>query len=329
MSKVKFLFSSLFIAALLFSGLDYAQAQTRAEAVDSFSEAQDLLRANNFADALVKFQETRSLAQAAGSDADDIRERAESQIPGTQVRIAQAAYQSRDFARSVEEFDKAANLADEFGNSQVAQQVRGNVLVVLLQWGNTEYNNNNNDNDRAEEIYRMALDRNENYPNPYYQLGLIERRRGNLDQALQYFDTAINLALGQNRQSVAESAEGAARNFLTYRGSTLIEDGNNRRAIEMLTRSLEYDTNHANTYYRLSEAHNQLGNWSDAISNANRALELEQGGQVARAKIYFELGTAYMNQNNESQACAAFKSASVGSFRAAAEHHLEHDLDCP
>ncbi|MCH8557028.1 MAG: tetratricopeptide repeat protein [Balneolia bacterium] len=327
MSQVKFFLSSLFVAALLFSSLDYAEAQSRAEAVDSFNEAQDLLRANNFAEALVKFQETRSIAQAAGEDADDIRERAENQIPGVQVQIARAAYQAREFERAIDEFDKAAELADELGNSQVAQQVRNNTLVVLLQWGNTEYNNNNND--RAEQIYRMALERNENYPNPYYQLGLIERRRGNLDQALEYFDTAINLALSQNRQNVAESAEGAARDFLTFQGASQIEEGNYRRAIQLLTRSLEYDTNHAETYYRLSEAHNLLGNWSDAVSNANRALELEQGGQSARAKIYFELGTAYMNQNNESQACSAFRSASVGNFRAAAEHHLEHDLNCP
>lgn len=327
MSQVKFFLSSLFVAALLFSSLDYAEAQTRVEAVDSFNEAQDLLRANNFAEALIKFKETRSIAQAAGEDADDIRERAENQIPGVQVQIARAAYQARDFSRAVDEFDKAAELADELGNSQVAQQVRGNVLVVLLQWGNTEFNDQNND--RAEEIYRMALERNENYPNPYYQLGLIERRRGNLDQAIQYFDTAINLALAQDRANVAENAKRAARDFLTFRGASEIEEENYRSAIRLLTRSLEYDTNHAETYYRLAEAHNLLGNWSDAISNANRALELEQGGQAARAKIYFELGTAHMNQSNESQACSAFRSASVGNFRAAAEHHLEHDLNCP
>jgi tetratricopeptide (TPR) repeat protein len=326
MSQVKYIFSSLFIALLLMTSADYAQAQSRAEAVDAFNTAQELLRDNNLSGALEKFQETRRIAQAAGEDADDIRERAAQQIPAVQVQIARASYEARNFEQAVAEFDKAAELADELGNREVAQQVRGNVLVVLLQWGNSLYNDEQND--RAEEVYRKALERNENYPNPYYQIGLIERRRGNLDNALSNFDRAIQLGLAQNRANVAERAEAAARDYLTFEGSKQIEEGNYRRAVQLLQRSLEYDMEHYMTYYRLSEAHNNLGNWSDAVSNANRALELNRGGASQRAKIYFELGYAQMNSGNESQACSAFRSASHGQFRAAAEHHLEFDLNC-
>jgi len=327
MTKAKIFFSACLMGVFLFTGLDYAQAQSRTEAVEAFNEAQDLLRAEQYAQALEQFQQTRQIAQAAGSDADDIRERAESQIPGIQVQIARASYQARNFSEAVDEFEKAAELAEELGNNQIAEQVRGNILVVMLQWGNTEFNRENNE--KAEEVYKMALERNANYPNPYYQLGLIERRRGNLDSSLEYFDRAIQLGRAQNRTNVVENAEGAARDFLTTQGARQIEENNFRRAIELLNRSLEYDMNHANTYYRLSEAYNQLGNWSNAVSNANRALELERGGQVARAKIYFELGYAHMNQDNETQACTAFKNAAYGGFRAAAEHHIEHDLNCP
>ncbi|MCH8568586.1 MAG: tetratricopeptide repeat protein [Balneolales bacterium] len=327
MMQVKKILSGLVLAALLFAGSIQAQAQDRAAAVEAFNAAQELVRANQFNEALDKFQETRRIAQAAGSDADDIRERAESQIPGVVVQLARANYQARNFAEAVEDFDRAGNFAAEFGNSQVAQQAANNVLIVKLQWGNSELNAGNLD--EAAAIYKGIIERNPNYPNSYYQLGLVERRKGNLEEALTFFDQAIQVGMSVNRMEVASNAESAARNALFERGSTLIEEGNYRRAVQFLSRALEYDMEFADTYYRLAEAHNNLGNWGDAITNANRALQLETGGQVARAKIYFELGVAQMNQNNIAQACTSFKSAAFGSFRAAAEHHMEHDLSCP
>lgn len=324
--KAKSLISALFAAILILGSFSFAEAQTRGEAVEAFNEAQDLIRAENYAEALEKFQEARSVAQNVGADADDIRERAESQIPGTQLRIAMAAYQAREFRQAVDEFDKAADLADEFDNTEISQRVRGNVLVVLLQAGNSAFNNE--DYDTAVEFYNEALERNANYPNPYYQLGLVERRKGNLDSALGFFDQAIQVGRAAGREEVAVNAEQSARNFLYQRGSELVEDGRYRQAIGLLERALEYDMNHADSYYRIAEAHNNLGNWNDAIASANRALELEDGSNVDRAKSYFELGVAYMNQDNTAEACSAFQNASYGSFRANAEYHLEHDLDC-
>lgn len=318
--------SVLITVVLMLGSISFAEAQTRAEAVDAFNEAQELLRAENYSRALEKFQETRSIAESVGSEADDIRERAEGQIPGVQVRIATAAYESRNFTQAVEGFDRAAEFAENFGNMEIANRVRGNVLVVLLQAGNSELNNENLD--AAEDFYNQALERNANYPNPYYQLGIVERRRGNLDEALDYFDRAIQVGRATGRENVAESAEQSARNFLYERGARMIEDERHRQAIDLLERALEYDMDHADSYFRLSQAHNNLGNYDEAIQNANRAIELEDGGNVERAKSYFELGIAYMNQENTNQACSAFRNASYGSFRSNAEYHLEHDLEC-
>lgn len=327
MSQFKSYFAALIVSLLVLSAAGMSQAQDRAAAVDAFNEAQELLRASQFQQALDKFQQTRTIARQAGRDADDIRERAEAQIPAIQVQIGQTSFRARNFEQAVEDFDKAYALANEMGNTRIAQQVSANIPVILLQWGNTEFNANNNS--RAEEIYRKALERNANYAQPYHQLGLIERRRNNLEGALTNFDRAIELATAQGRTDVAETSRNSARDYLTFAGATQIEEGNFRRAVELLNRSLSYDNNHAETLYRLSEAHNQLGNWAQAVTNATRALENEQGGQVARARIFFELGYAQMNQGNDSQACTAFRSAAFGNFRAAAEHHMEHDLSCP
>lgn len=316
----------LITAVLLLGSISFAEAQTRAEAVNAFNEAQELLGAEDYAQALEKFQETRRVAQSVGSEADDIRERAEGQIPAVQVRIATAVFQSRDFSRAVEEFDLAAEYADEFNKTEIASRVRSNILVILLRAGNSELNNENLE--AAESFYQEAIERNANYPNPYYQLGVVERRRGNLDAALDYFDRAIQVARAAGREDVAENAEQSARNFLFETGSRMIEDERHRQAIELLERALEYDMEHADSYFRLAQAHNNLGNYNEAIQNATRAVDLEDGGNVERAKSYFELGIAYMNQESNSQACTAFRNASYGSFRSNAEYHLEHDLEC-
>lgn len=326
MMMAKTYVSALLVLVLLTGFFNSADAQTRGEAVEAFNEAQEFVRAENYPEALEKFQETYQIADNVGAEAEDIRDRAASQIPGVQVRIATAAYQARDFNRAVEEFDKAAEFADQFDNSEIATRVRNNILVVLLQAGNSELNNENYD--AAESYYKQAIERNANYPNPYYQLGIVERRRGNLDAALEQFDRAIQVARASGREEVAGSAEQSARNFLFERGSRMLEDERHRQAIDLLERALEYDMNHADSYFRLAQAHNNMGNYDQAIQSATRALDLEDGGNVERAKSYFELGIAYMNQENTNQACSAFQNASYGSFRSNAEYHLEHDLEC-
>ena len=91
---------------------------------------------------------------------------------------------------------------------------------------------------------------------------------------------------------------------------------------------LNYNSESADSYYRLSEVSNKRSNYSGAIEFGNSALEYEQGGSTDKAKIYFEIGFAHQLLGNKAEACAAFNNASFGSFKAPSEHKMEFELKC-
>lgn len=325
MSRKKSHIKILVAVVALLLGSSPVFAQSYADAVERFNEAQEVLRANNYAQALEKFKTAAQVSRNVGSEADEIRNRAETQISTIQMVIARELLNARRFQEAIDAFSKALEYSRTYPNTRVEQQVRSVLPVVHLQYGNTEFRNGNID--KAEQLYRTAIELNRNYARAYYQIGLVYRNRENLDQAISYYDQAIQIARNTGDEEVAMQAEAAARDYLTFRGASIVED-NPRAAIRLLERSLEYDMEHADTYYRLAEAYNNLAMWNEAIRNAELALRHERGGQVARAKIHFELGVAYKGQENVARACEAFRNAAFGQFRAAAEHEMEHELRC-
>lgn len=317
---------SIVLLGFVLAGFQNVQAQAYADVVNKFNEAQEVLRNNDLPRALTMFRETAQMAGRIGSEADELKSRAERQIPNIQFTIARNHFQERRFAQAITAFEQALTYAEQYNEPTIATNTRRALPVVFLQYGNTEFRNENLA--RAEELYRKAIELNRNYARAYYQLGLLERRRNNVDASIGYFDQAIQIARATNDSEVERLAEGAARDYLTFLGSTEVENGRFRQGIRYLERSLEYDMQHADTFYRLAEAYNNMAMWNEAIRAAEQALRFERGGQVARAKIHFELGIAHKNLNNTRQACASFRSAAYGQFRAAAEHEMEHELRC-
>jgi tetratricopeptide (TPR) repeat protein len=319
-------FFALLFGLLLVTSLDVTQAQSREDAILAFNEGLEKVQSGSRAEAIESFKKAIQISNSVGSEADDIRGRAQSQVPRLQLAIASDLYRERRFEEAIQSFQQAREYAQRFGESQIQRAAEGNIPIIYLVMGNNEYRGGNQE--KALEYYNKSLEQNPNNPKPHYQKGLVFRAQDNIDEALNSFDRAIQLALQTGDDQTEREAEAAARDMLVFRSAKLIEAGQARRAIPLLERSLQYDSEHAAAYYRMAEAHNLMGNWDQAISAANESLRYEKGGRVDRAKIYFELGTAYKNKGNVQLACDNFAQAAFGSFRSAAEHQIEHELKC-
>ena len=143
------------------------------------------------------------------------------------------------------------------------------------------------------------------------------------------FDQAITLADMYGQGQVSSRATDQAVQTLLFAGAQAVQDNQLTQGIDYLTRAAGYETDEADVFYRLAEAYNKRSLYNDAITNAQRALDLESGGVADKAKIYFELGFAYQMQNNKDAACSAMKNASYGDFRDPANHKMEFELKCP
>lgn len=311
---------------LTLSSFGLAEAQTREDAINSFNEGFALFNeeGDNLA-AIEKFKETIEIADQVGSEANDIRDRAIGQIPRLAFMHAAQLVRERELQQAVDAFEQAIELAEEYDNEEIANRSRGNLPPLYLNLGNQHYRQEQNE--RALEYYQQAIELRPSYVSAYYQMGLVHRRMGDLDTALEHFDTSIELARESGDQENVDRSQRSARNYLVYRASEQIEQENYNRALDLLNRAAGYGES-ASLHYRFAEAYNYLERHSDALTSAEQAVELEDGGPVDHARIYFELGLAHKGLDNVQAACEAFSNASYGDFQAPAEHEIEHELEC-
>ena len=326
MNVVKSTFMVMTAILVTFCFSDGIQAQSREDAITKFNEGFALFNEQgDFVGAIEKFKETIVIADEVGAEANDIRERAVGQIPRLAFMNAAQYVRERNLQEAVNAFEEAIRLAETYDDEQTLRRVRGNLPPLHLNIGNQYFRNERNE--EALEQYRRAIELNPSYVSAYYQKGLVYRRLNDIDQALENFDVSIDLAREADDQESVERSQRAARNYLVFLASEQIDEEYFSRALDLLNRAAGYGES-ASLHYRFAEVYNNQRRYSDALTSAQRALELETGGRADRARIYFELGLAHKGLENTQAACDAFRNAMVGDFRSPAEHEIEHELNC-
>lgn len=326
MNVVKSTFMVMTAILVTFCFSDGIQAQSREDAITKFNEGFALFNEQgDFVGAIEKFKETIVIADEVGAEANDIRERAVGQIPRLAFMNAAQYVRERNLQEAVNAFEEAIRLAETYDDEQTLRRVRGNLPPLHLNIGNQYFRNERNE--EALEQYRRAIELNPSYVSAYYQKGLVFRRLNDIDRALENFDVSIDLAREADDQESVERSQRAARNYLVFLASEQIDEEYFSRALDLLNRAAGYGES-ASLHYRFAEVYNNQRRYSDALTSAQRALELETGGRADRARIYFELGLAHKGLENTQAACDAFRNAMVGDFRSPAEHEIEHELNC-
>ncbi len=312
------------------------QAQNgNTDAINAYNEALELAQSKDYDAAINKYREAISIAEGLGADGEDIKTRSESAIPKMYFSKAVDSYNAFKSSPSIPnldaaiaQFSEARTVGADSGDDTVRDRARGVLAQLYYQKGTMLFKRENFP--EAEEALNSAIEVNANYAKAYYQKGLVHKKNSpeDLDGIMNWFDRAIAVGEQVNDGAVVRSATNSAHAELLFRGAKSIEQGQNTRAIELLQMSLEYDNTSADSYYRLAEASNKLGNRDNAIRYANQALNNESGGNTDKAKIYFELGLAHQAKGDKGSACDALNNASYGSFKAPAEHKMEFELKC-
>ncbi|MEX0647127.1 MAG: tetratricopeptide repeat protein [Balneolaceae bacterium] len=325
--------SLVLVMTLGLAASSQAQDEARQEAVNLYNEGQELARANDYDNAIAMFREALEVAEE--NQFDDIVEFVTEQLPGVYQSRATDAYRTYQSERTVESantaieyFQDAEEVAGEFGNEEVAQRARGAIPQLYYVRGVLEYRME--DYEGSLESLDTAIEMNPNLPAPYYQKAVVLKRVNpeDIETALEWYDQAIEAAQNANDTRTLQNAREGAHDELVFRGTNLAEERQFDRAIELLNKALEYNNSSADAHYRLAEVYNLRSNWSSALEHANQALELEGGGVTDRAKIYFELGTAYKGSGDKDNACDAFENATYGEFSDPANHELQFVLKC-
>lgn len=326
-------FKSIFLTVMIVFASASVFAQDEAAAINTYNEALELVGSKSFDAAISKFQEAIKLADEVGNA--DIKERSTKQIPQLFYQKAVASFNTFRSQKSLDALEQA--IADfqvsfdkgkEYSDSDIEN--RSVRVIAQLYYTKGTMLLKQEDYVGADAEFDKAIEINPNYAKAYYQKGLVHKNitdKG-VEDFLGWFDKAVQVGTSQNDGEVVRLANNAAHAELLYRGAKMIQDGKNSGAIELIQKSLEYNDQSADSYYRLAEASNKLNKYDQAVTYAEQALNYEQGGSTDKAKIYFELGFAYQMKSNKAKACEAFTNASYGSFKAPSEHKMEFELKC-
>lgn len=311
------------------------QAQDRTSAVDAYNKARDLAEQGNYEEAISAYNQAMANAQSLGEEGQDIVERIEKALPTVHFRYAAGVYKQVQPLNSVDKFDRimsvfqeARSVGEEYGNEEVI--TKSSNIVTKMHYNKAVYLFENQNWEQSLTHLNEAISRDSNYAIAYYQKALLfKNQEGNsLEEVMAAYDKAIEVANRVGDNGTVRRASRSAASFLTTRGAELNEQQRHEQALEVLDRAVEYDNTLAEAHYRIAVAYNKLGEWNQALTAAQQALEHETGGRGDQAKIYFEIGTSYKNQDNKEAACNAFANAAYGDFSDPARHQMEVELEC-
>ncbi|NIT61867.1 MAG: tetratricopeptide repeat protein [Aliifodinibius sp.] len=327
---------TIFLLGLFIFGLGQtAEAQDRKEAVQTYNSAREMVQNGEYQKAIDQFKKAIEVGNQLGPQGQDIVERAKGKLPEVYRQIALDEYrafkQNQTIANldaTIDAFRETKDVAEEYDNSEVSNQANGVINQLLYSKSIIQYKQQNYQD--ALTTLDEVIANDPNYAKAYYQKGIVLKKieGTELERSIELFDQAIEVGQKTNDSQIVSRARNAARDELIYRGAKATENKNFSRAKELLNRSLDYDSSSADAHYRLAQAYNKTQDWQQAVEHAKESLGLETGGRTDKAKIYFELGTAYQGLGQKENACGAFNNAAYGNFKSPAEHQMEYELKC-
>ena len=163
---------------------------------------------------------------------------------------------------------------------------------------------------------------NDYVPNHYGKAKALEKL-GRWDESV----ILLQGVMGMGDRKSASAAEKTIRGHYIYLASSKLSENPSstdaRAALDSIDEMLGYVDANADAYYYQAEANKVLGNYSDAISLADQALDAHRGSRTDKAKIYFVKGEALMYSGSTSAAAEAFNNALYGNYKPLAQHYID------
>ncbi|NGP86907.1 tetratricopeptide repeat protein [Fodinibius halophilus] len=327
--------TAVVVSLFLIGAVSNVEAQDKRTAIKTYNKALESAQNGQLEQAINLFNQVMTQAENLGEEGKDILERSQKKLPQVHYQLALQKYKAFQSDQKLEKLDAAISqfrntkdMAAKYNDQRRAKKAEGIVTKLMYSKALVYYKQQNYQD--ALATLDKVIERNANYAKAYYQKGIVMKKvdSKNIDDAIAQFDKAIEIAEKLGENGTATRAKESAHDQLVYQGAQDISNENFERATNLLNQALKYDSTSPDAYFRLAEAHNNLQNWQQAANNAKKGLDYEKGGKTEKAKIYFELATAYKGLGQKENACSAFSNAAYGSFKSPAEHQMEYELKC-
>jgi tetratricopeptide (TPR) repeat protein len=317
--RIIILTTFLFLTAAL-------NAQTINEVITAYNAGAEFVNTGSFEAAISKFEECIQLANQLGAEGDEMKLKAEGQIPVLYYRIASDKYKEKDIDGAITFFEKTIEACNQYGN----EEFKGKSINFVAQLYNTKGNTHfkNEELDKALASFDKSIFYKPDYAKAYYGKGLVYKKMNDEANMLSMLDKAIETGKTSADDKTTEAAVKTIRDYYVIGGVNAMKTEDYETAFKCFDASMKYDDKYSEPYYRLAVIYNKQLEYDKAAENALKAIEYDNSESEKKARLYFELGNAYVGMVEYQKACDAFKNARYEPYTSNVKYKMENVLKC-
>lgn len=317
--------SKLIFVLILVMATSIVSAQTLKEATEAYNTGATLVRDKKPHEAIEYLYKALEISEDLEEEGRETKKMSEDLIPTAHLQYAMNLYRAKDNYGAIDQLEKARETAQLYGDRNTIGRVDRIIPQLYNQMGNTEYRADNYE--KAIYYYKKSIGIKANYPDPYLGIALSYEKQEMYDEMLDYLKQTMRVSKEVNDRDKGEDAVKKAKAYLLRQGDEAQKAKKHEEAIEFFTQVLDFDNTDGSVYFVLAINSSELKDWEKVIEFSRLALE-NGNGSLDEAGIYYQMGVAFQNKGDTTQACQAFNNALTGSYRAAAEYQMKEVLKC-
>ena len=292
-------------------------AQEKNDAIALFNQGVEEMKAND-PNALATFEKCVAMCEQIGDSAADVKSKAITVIPDLYYK---KAYNLLMTDKKVNESVQAAKIAMKVAEKYQDPNVKESTEKLMIQAYTTMASGyvSGKENEKAIQAFDSVLAINPAHTASLYNKALMYRGLDNSEKFTESIDLYIARLKESGDTSKLEQANKVARDYFRIAGGKANQANKLTDALNSLNMALKYGSDN-NVHYQLASVYNKQKKFSQAAENAQKGLTLDAAGTPeAKAKYYYELGTAQAGLGKTGEACESLKNAMFGPFLQAAK----------
>jgi tetratricopeptide (TPR) repeat protein len=317
------------LGILLFAGA--VSAQTLTEVINEFNAGVEKVNNQEYDASIEHFNQVLSLAETVGAEADDMKGKAEMQIPMAYYRQATMFLQRKQYDNAIPYLENTIESAAQYNNNQESKTKATRYLMQSYMMEG-QRNRKNKAYDEALGYFDKALGLNVNLYKAHQGKAMIYLEQDETDMMMEEFAKTREGALAKDDTKTLKSIDGAID---TYYNKYIMEEmemidseePDYEYVIEACENALAANSANPRALYHLALISNKKVEYAAAIDYAEKALQSETES-VWISAINFELGSAYENSVEYDKACEAFRNVTEEPFLTRAEKKMGSLTGC-
>ncbi len=300
-------------------------AQTLTDVINEFNTGVEKLNNQEYDAALAEFNQVLSLAETVGDEANDMKDKAQQQIPSVYYRQAALFMKRKQYDNAIPFLEKTVEYATLYNNNQdISEKAAGYLPQLYVLEGNRAWKNDTYD--EAIAYFDKALVLNESLYQAHQGKGMVYLDQDEPDMMLESFAKAKEGAMAKNDTktiaSINEAIDTYYNKFIVEEmGMVDPEENDYTYVVEACEKALAANPDNPRALYHLAIVSNKSVEYDKAIEYAEKALAHETE-PVWISAINFELGSAFQNTADYTKACEALQKVTEEPFLSRAEQKM-------